>query len=166
MKSCHFWNVDILKIIKVIWTVTLHFMFQLQTRLEQQNRSPSPATRAQLLHVHFVLFAVYQNVKTLFSKTNMPVYAWKIFLENAIEMVSIIPSSRASEAMTFRNPRHLANSHRTQWKHLVVISERLLCIHVWRTRFSVVPIHRTVHQKNESWTDGNSVQKDPDVLLC
>ena len=40
----------------------------------------------------------------------MPEYAWKIFLENAIEMVSIIPSKRASEAQTFRNYHHLANS--------------------------------------------------------
>ena len=48
---------------------------QLQIRLKQLNRSPSPATREQLLYVHFVLFVVYQNVKTLFSKTNMPVYA-------------------------------------------------------------------------------------------
>ena len=92
---------------------------QLQTRLVQQTRSPSPATREQLLHVHIVLSAVYQNVKTLFSKTNMPVYAWKIFLENAIEMVSIIPSNRANEAQIFMNHHHLASSHRTQWKHLV-----------------------------------------------
>ena len=48
---------------------------QLQTRLEQYNRSLFPATGEQLLHVHFVIFAVYQNVKTFFSKTNMPVYA-------------------------------------------------------------------------------------------
>ena len=48
---------------------------QLKTRLVQQTHSPSPATREQLLHVHSVLSAVYQNVKTLFSKTNMPVYA-------------------------------------------------------------------------------------------
>ena len=40
----------------------------------------------------------------------MPAYAWKILLENAIEMVSIIPSNTASEAQTFRNHRHLASS--------------------------------------------------------
>ena len=96
----------------------------------------------------------------------MPVYAWKIFLENAIEMVSIIPSNRASEAQTFRNHRHLASSHRTQWKHLVFISERVSCIHLWRTRFSVVPIHRTVHHKTESWTDGNSLSRKIQVCSC
>ena len=57
-------------------------------------------------------------------------YAWKIFFENAIKMVLIIPSNTASEAKTFRNHHHLASSHRTQWKHLVFISERVSCIHV------------------------------------
>ena len=93
-------------------------------------------------------------------------YAWKIFLENAIEIVSIIPSKRANEAQTFRNHHHLANSHRTQWKHLVYISERVSCIHVWRRPFSVVQIHRTVHHKNESWTDGNSVSWKIQMCSC
>ena len=80
--------------------------------------------------MHFVFFEVYQNVKTLFSKTNVPAYALKIFLENAIEMVSIIPSNRASEAQTFRNLYHLASSHRTQWKNLVFVGEMVSCFHV------------------------------------
>ena len=79
MKSYHFWNIDILKIYYYKRNLDSYFTFsvsgQLQTHLEQSNHSPSSATREQLLHVHFVLFAVYQNVKTLFSKTNMPVYA-------------------------------------------------------------------------------------------
>ena len=116
--------------------------------------------------MHFVLFAVYQNVKTLFSKAKMPVYAWKIFLENAVNMISIIPSNRASEAQTFRNHHHLASSHKTQWKHLVFISERVSCIHVWRTRCSVVPIHRTEHHKNESWTDGSSLSRKIQMCSC
>ena len=116
--------------------------------------------------MHFVLFPVYLNVKTYFSKTNMPVYTWKIFLENAIEMVSIIPSNRASEAQTFMNHHHLASSNRAQWKHLVFISERVSWIHVWRTPFSVVPIHRTVHHKNESWTDGNSLSRKIQMCFC
>ena len=99
-----------------------------------------------------MLFMVYQNVKTLFSKTNMPVYARKIFLENAIEMVSIILSNRASETQTFRNHHYLASSHRTQWKHPVFITESVSCIHVWRTPFSV-------QHKNESWTDGNPLSR-------
>ena len=96
----------------------------------------------------------------------MPAYAWKIFLVNAIEMVSIIPSNAASEAQTFRNHHHLANSHRTQRRHLVFISERVSCIHVWRRSFSVVPIHRTVHHKNESWTDGISLSRKIQMCSC
>ena len=103
----------------------------------------------------------------IFQKTNIPVYAWKIFLEHAIEMVSIIiTSNRGSEAQTFRNYHHLASSHRTQWKHLLFIAERVSGIHVRRTPFSVVPIHRTVHHKNESWTDGNSLSRKIQMCSC
>ena len=72
----------------------------------------------------------------------------------------------ASEAQTFRNHHHLASSHRTEWKQLVFISERISCMHVWRTPFSVVPIHRTVHHKNESWTDGNSLSRKIQMCSC
>ena len=62
MKSYHFWNVDILKIIEGIWAVTLYFVFLANTDTPSAiKRSPSPASWAKLL------FAVYQNVKTLFS---------------------------------------------------------------------------------------------------
>ena len=110
---------------------------------------------AQLLHMHFVFFTVFQNLKTLFSKSNMPVYAWKIFLENNIEMVLIIPRNRESEAQTFRKHHNFETSYRTQWKQLVFVNERVSCIHVWQIPFSVVPIYRTVHQKNESWIGGS-----------
>ena len=90
----------------------------------------------------------------------MPVYAWKIFLENAIEMVSIILSKRAGEAQIFRNHHHLASSHWTRWKHLAFIIERVSCIHVWRTPFSVVPT------KHESWTDGNSLSRKIQMCFC
>ena len=92
----------------------------------------------------------------------MPVYAWKIFLENG--MVSIIPSNRTSEAQTFRNHHHLASSHRTQWKHLVFISERVSCIHVWPTQFSVVPKDCTPSKK--SWTNGNSLYRKIQMCSC
>ena len=49
---------------------------------------------------------------------------------------------------------------------LVFITERVSCIHVWRTPFSVVPIHRTVHHKNESWTDGNSLSRKIQMCFC
>ena len=118
-----------------------------------------------MLHVHFVLFTVYQNVKTLFSHKKISVCLkdmhWK-----RLGMVSIIPSNRASEVQTFRNHHHLASSHRTHWKHLVFITERVSCIQVWRTPFSIVPIHRTVRHKNESWTDGNSLSREIQMCSC
>ena len=40
-------------------------------------------------------------------------YAWKVFLENAIKLVSIIPSNRESEAQTFMNRHHFENSIET-----------------------------------------------------
>ena len=40
-------------------------------------------------------------------------YAWKIFHENAIEMVSIIPSNGESEALIFRKYHNFAISHKT-----------------------------------------------------
>ena len=94
----------------------------------------------------------------------MSVYAWNIFLENAIKIVSIFPSYWASEAETFRNHHHFTSSCRTQWKHLVFINEPVPCINVCRIPFSVTPVHRTVHQKNESWTDGNSLIRK--IQMC
>ena len=34
----------------------------------------------------------------------MPVYAWLIFLENAIEMVSIVQTNRAKRGSDFQEP--------------------------------------------------------------
>ena len=154
MKSCHFCNFDILKIINDIWTVTLHFVFWSTTDTSRAIIYTTE-TREQLQFI---------KMWTLFSKTNIPVFAWKIFLENAIKIISIIPSNRASEAQTCQ--QHLASSYSSQWKHLVFISERVSCIHVWWTPFSVVPVNRTTPQKWKLNRRQFSVQKDPDALLC
>ena len=87
----------------------------------------------------------------------MLLYAWKIFHENAIEMFLIIPSNRESEAPVFRKYHNFVISHRNQWKQLVLVNERVSWVHSWRIPFSVVPIHGTVHHKNESWSDGSSL---------
>ena len=87
----------------------------------------------------------------------MRLYVWKIFHENAIKMVSIIPSNGESEAPIFRKHYNFAISHRNQWKQLVLVNERMPWFHSWRIPFSVVPIHGTVHHKNESWSDGISL---------
>ena len=35
----------------------------------------------------FMFFAVFKNLKSLFSEDNMPVHALNVFIENAIKMV-------------------------------------------------------------------------------
>ena len=55
----------------------------------------------------------------------MRLYAWKIFHENAIEMDSIIPSNRESEAPIFGKHHNFAISHRNHWKQLVLVNERV-----------------------------------------
>ena len=116
--------------------------------------------------MHFVPVAVYQNVKSLSSKIKMQVYNWKIFYENAVEMVSVISSNRASEAQTFRTHEHFLSSYRTQWKHLVFSNEWVSCIHVWRIPLSVVLIHVIVHHKSGSGTDGSSLSRKNQMCSC
>ena len=40
-----------------------------------------------VIHVLFVLLAVFENLKALFSRDNMPVHALDVFIENATQMV-------------------------------------------------------------------------------
>ena len=42
-------------------------------------------------HVHFMLFAVLENLKSSFSEDNVPGHALDIFIENATKMVLVIP---------------------------------------------------------------------------
>ena len=43
-----------------------------------------------VMHVHFMLFAVFKNFKSPFSEDNMPGHAQTIFIENATKMVKVI----------------------------------------------------------------------------
>ena len=40
-----------------------------------------------VMHVHFMFFAVFKNLKSSFSEDNMSDHAFDIFIENAIKMV-------------------------------------------------------------------------------
>ena len=40
-----------------------------------------------VMHVHFMFFAVFKNLKSSFSEDNMPGHALEIFIENATKMV-------------------------------------------------------------------------------
>ena len=39
------------------------------------------------MHVHFMFFVVFKNLKSSFSEDNMPERALDIFIENATKMV-------------------------------------------------------------------------------
>ena len=41
----------------------------------------------QVMHMHFMFFAVFKDLKSSFSEDNMPDYALDIFIENATKMV-------------------------------------------------------------------------------
>ena len=40
-----------------------------------------------VMHVHFVFFAVFKNLKSSILEDNMPKHALDIFIENATKMV-------------------------------------------------------------------------------
>ena len=40
-----------------------------------------------VMHVHFMFFADFKNLKSLFLEDNMPGHALDIFIENATKMV-------------------------------------------------------------------------------
>ena len=40
-----------------------------------------------VMHVHFMFFAVFKNLKSLFSADNMPGHTLDIFIENAAKIV-------------------------------------------------------------------------------
>ena len=41
----------------------------------------------QMMHVHFMFFAVFKNLKSSLSEDNMPEHALDIFIENATKMI-------------------------------------------------------------------------------
>ena len=53
-----------------------------------------------VMHVHFLFFAVFKNLKSSFSEDNMPAHALDIFIENATKMVKIIPLNAKNEDQT------------------------------------------------------------------
>ena len=55
-----------------------------------------------VMHVHFMFFAVFKNLKSSFSEDNMPEHALDIFTENATKMVKVIPLNSKNEDQTLR----------------------------------------------------------------
>ena len=55
-----------------------------------------------LMHMHFMFFAVFNNLKSSFSGENMPEHALDIFIENATKMVKVIPLNAKNEDQTLK----------------------------------------------------------------
>ena len=55
-----------------------------------------------LMHVHFMFFAVFKNLKSTFSEDNVPEHALDIFIENATKMIKVIPLNAINEDQTLR----------------------------------------------------------------
>ena len=47
----------------------------------------SPGTIVHMMHVHFMSFVVFKNLKSSFLEDNMPGHALGIFIENTTKMV-------------------------------------------------------------------------------
>ena len=65
----------------------IHVSGQRQTGLEKNTSSTSPGTMIHVMHVLFVSFKVFENLKASFALDNMSVHALNVFIENATKMV-------------------------------------------------------------------------------
>ena len=55
-----------------------------------------------VMHVHFMLFAVFKHLKSSFSVENMPEHALDIIIQNATKMLQVIPLNTKNENQTLR----------------------------------------------------------------
>ena len=51
-----------------------------------KNNSASPGTMIHVMHMLFMFFAVFKNLKSSFSEDNMPVYALDVLNENTTKI--------------------------------------------------------------------------------
>ena len=54
------------------------------------------------MHMHFMFFEVFRNLKSSFSEDNMPGHALNIFIKNATKMVKVIQLNTKNEDQTLR----------------------------------------------------------------
>ena len=59
-------------------------MFLVNDKLVWRDKT---VTMVHVMHVHFMFFADFKNLKSWFSEDNMPEHALDIFIENATKMV-------------------------------------------------------------------------------
>ena len=74
-------------IIQLFGHCYVHVSGQRQAGFERLNSNTSPGTMVHVMHVHFMFFAVFKNLKSSFSEKNMPGHTHDIFIENATKMV-------------------------------------------------------------------------------
>ena len=55
-----------------------------------------------VMHMQFMFFAVFKNLKSSFSEDNMPEHALDIFIENATKMALVIPLNAKNVDQTLR----------------------------------------------------------------
>ena len=55
-----------------------------------------------VMYVHFMFLAVLKNLKSSFSKDNVPEHAQDIFIENTTKMVWVIPLNKKDGDQTLR----------------------------------------------------------------
>ena len=55
-----------------------------------------------VMHVHFMFFEVFENLKSSFLEDNMPGHDLDIFIENATKMVQVITLNAKNEDQTLR----------------------------------------------------------------
>ena len=51
---------------------------------ENPFHNTSPGTMVHVMHMHFMFFTVFKNLKSSFSEDNMPGHSLDIFIEKAI----------------------------------------------------------------------------------
>ena len=55
-----------------------------------------------VMHVHFMLFAVFKNLKSSFSEDNLLGHTQDIFIGNATEIVLVMPLNAKNEDQTLK----------------------------------------------------------------
>ena len=69
-----------------------------------------------VIHVRFMFFAIFKNLKSSFSEDNMPEYALDNFIENVTKMVYVIQLNAKNENQTLRKYQNFAFPYSMQWK--------------------------------------------------
>ena len=68
-----------------------------------------------VMHRHFMFFAVFKNLKSLFSEDIMQEHVLDIFIENATKMFWVIPLNAKNDGQTLRWHKNFAFSDTMQW---------------------------------------------------